>query len=192
MTQLDDRSLRDEVAHLDATDLRTALQLLYLARTAQGERLTQTREDILRVLVMTGEPVVPEASLTQANRLAAHRNRLLQTAWFSYEILADLRGDSSESATRTWVTRQRDKHALFTVSHAGRAVIPGFQFTDTWATRDDLGPALAVLMEGGVDGWELWTWLTTPTGWLGGRVPQTTARERPELVEAAARNFLAA
>ncbi len=63
---------------------------------------------------------------------------------------------------------------MFTVPDGVRAIIPAFQLDNAGEPRGDLAPLLAVLLPAGVDGWELWTWLTSPTSLLSGDIPDPT------------------
>lgn len=65
---------------------------------------------------------------------------------------------------------------MFTVPDGVRAIIPAFQLDNAGEPRGDLAPLLAVLLPAGVDGWELWTWLTSPTSLLSGDIPDPTRR----------------
>jgi len=124
--------------------------------------------------------------------LARHHSRLLRTPWYGYNELRIIRGDANESSTRTWVARQSGLHTLFTVTDFGRTVIPAFQLTAEGEPRDDLHGVLEILLTSGITGWELWTWLTTPTGWLSGQTPENTAQTDPVRVERATRRLLGA
>ena len=167
------------------------LEILNLVRTVQAEHVDATRDELLRALMGRHIALTPLASLNQARRLATHRNGLLATPFHTYETLRQLRGDKLESNTRTWVTRRRDAHNLFTVTHNGRTLIPQFQFDDHGKPRAELQPILAALDEGGVREWSLWTWLTAPTSFLSGEVPEQVARTNPARALRAAQRFAA-
>lgn len=133
--------------------------------------------------------LIPPATLIQAQRLAAHRNALLATPVFTHETLSELRGNARPSSTRTWLTRRRDEHALFTVNVKGTTVIPAFQLDENGEPRPELQPIVSALQEGGIEGWSLWTWLTKPTSFLSGGVPEEVARTNPERALRAAQRF---
>lgn len=183
----------DVIPHLGVDRAGTAefLELFNLVRTLQAEHVEASREDLLRALMGHGVSLTPTATLSQAQRLATHRNALLATPFHTYESLSRQRGDSSESNTRTWVARRREAQELFTVTHNGRALIPGFQFDEHGKLRAELAPMLAALAEGGVQGWSLWTWLTSPTSFLSGEVPERAAAVDPARALRAARRFAA-
>lgn len=186
------RSLQAENVVSRGEELTQALaQLLDLVRTLQAEHVKAIRGDLLQVLMSRGVTLTPPAALIQAERLAAHRDALLATPVLAHETLSELRGDKSVSSTRTWLARRRDDHALFTVNHKGRTLIPAFQLDERGEPRSELQPILSALHEGGVQGWSLWTWLTKPTSFLSGGVPEEVARTDPARALRAARRFAA-
>ncbi len=166
-------------------------ELLDLIRTLQSEHVDAIRHDLLQVLMSREVSLTPPATLTQARRLATHRDALLATPVLTHDTLSELRGDKSVSSTRTWLARRRDDHALFTVSHKGRTLIPAFQFDERGDPRAELQPILSALDDGDVQGWSLWTWLTKPTSFLSGGVPEQVARTDPARALHAARRFAA-
>ncbi|WP_162234075.1 hypothetical protein [Mycolicibacterium goodii] len=137
-------------------------------------------------------PVTPPATLAQTQRLATHRDALLATPVLTYETLKELRGDVRESSTRTWVSRRREAGDLFTVSHNGRTLIPAFQLDEAGEPRAELGPVIHTLLSGGIQGWALWTWLTSATSLLSGEAPERLVRTAPQRVLRAAQRFAAA
>jgi hypothetical protein len=134
--------------------------------------------------------LTPTASLNQVRQLATHRNALLATPFHTYESLGELL-DKSESNTRTWVARRREAHEVFTVTYNGRTLIPGLQFDEHGNLRPGLQPMLSALDEGGVREWSLWTWLTRPTSFLSGEIPEQVARTDPARALRAAQRFAA-
>lgn len=159
-------------------ELAELLELLNLVRAVQAGHVDATRDELLRALIGRNVSLTPLASLNQARQLATHRNALLVTPFHTYESLGELL-DKSESNTRTWVARRREAHELFTVTYNGRTLIPGFQFDQHDKLRPELQPMLSALDEGGVRDWSLWTWLTKPTSFLSGEVPEQVARTDP-------------
>ena len=71
-------------------------------------------------------------------------------------------------------------------------MIPAFQFDESGEPRPELRPMLSALQEGGLEGWSLWTWLTRPTSFLSGGVPEEVARTNPKRALRAAQRFAAA
>lgn len=120
-----------------------------------------------------------------------HRQQLLATPWFTVETLQVARGDATTAATRAWLDEQITAGNVFTVENDGQVVVPAFQLTADGEPRADLAPALAELAAAGAHGWELWTWMVDPTGWLSGDVPEQAARSDADRVAFAASRFAA-
>jgi hypothetical protein len=187
--------IRNLQAHnvVSSTELTAALsQVVELVGTLQAERTEAVRDELLQVLMSREVSLIPPATLTQAQRLAAHRDALLATPVLTHETLSELLGNASQSSTRTWLARRREEHALFTVNFKGKTVIPAFQLDENGEPRPELQSMLSVLHEGGLEGWPLWTWLTKPTSFLSGGVPEEVARTNPERALRAAQRFAVA
>lgn len=184
--------IRDLQAHdvVQSDDLTATLsQLVELVGTLQAERTEAVRDELLQILMSREVSLIPPATLIQAQRLAAHRDALLATPVLTHETLSELRGNARPSSTRTWLTRRRDEHALFTVNVKGTTVIPAFQLDESGEPRPELQPIVSVLQVGGIEGWSLWTWLTKPTSFLSGGIPEEVARTNPERALRAAQRF---
>jgi len=93
--------------------------------------------------------------------------------------LARRRGEDLAD-TRMWLARQVGDRALITVPHDGPAIVPAFQFTAVGALRPKLRPLLDALVAGGGDGWQLWTWPSSPSSLLSGGVPDEVVRTQRE------------
>jgi hypothetical protein len=186
------RQLRNAIVHdpQGGAHFREFLELFNAIRTLQAEHVEASREELLRALMGHGVSLTPAATLQQSKRLATHRNALLATPFHTYTSLSEQR-DSSESNTRTWVARRRQAHKLFTVDHDGRTLIPAFQFDEHGELRTELAPLLAALAQRGVRDWSLWTWLTSPTSFLSGEVPERIATTDPARALRAAQRFAA-
>ena len=178
-----------EVRGLEESDLLTAIELLGMLKNLEADQASQKREQLITVLMASQPAQVPPESLEQSRRVAALRDRLLATPHHTYESLWRLRQESGTSATRTRVSRERNHDKLFTVRHLGRTYIPAFQLDPAGGTRDDLRPLLEVLLRAGIDEWQLWTWLTTPSPFLSGEIPAEVARENPDRALMAVRRF---
>lgn len=186
------RLIRDLQAHnVVSTDelTETLAQLVELLETLKAERAAAVRDELVQVLTSREVSLVPPATLAQAQRLAAHREALLATPVYTHETLSKVRGNARPSSTRTWLTRRRDEHALFTVNVKGTTVIPAFQLDESGEPRPELQPIVSALQEGGIEGWSLWTWLTKPTSFLSGGIPEEVARTNPERALRAAQRF---
>ncbi|SOC47845.1 hypothetical protein SAMN05660748_1073 [Blastococcus aggregatus] len=121
------------------------------------------------------------AASTQARRLADHRTRLLNDGALIVPDSGEKR-DSGRSPAGT---------ALFTVQDAGQTLAPAFQFAADGSPRPELRPLVSTLTAGGVDGWQLWSWLTASSSYLSGGVPQEVACTQPERALRAAERFVA-
>jgi len=186
------RLIRDLQQHkVVSTDelTETLAQLVELLGTLKAERAAAVRDELVQVLTSREVSLVPPATLAQAQRLAAHREALLATPVYTHETLSEVRGNARPSSTRTWLTRRRDEHALFTVNIKGTTVIPAFQLDESGEPRPELQPIVSALHEGGIEGWSLWTWLTKPTSFLSGGIPEEVARTNPERALRAAQRF---
>jgi hypothetical protein len=181
-----------EVRGVSGNDVIEALHLLDAVRDLQANQVHDNRGDLVRALMTSGVSLTPPATLAQARRLASQRDALLATPVLTYDTLRLVRGDTKESSSRTWFTRRRAERAVFAVTHNGRTLIPAFQLDQFGRPRPELAPMLNVLRSGGIDGWQLWTWLTNPTSLLSGQTPETVARTSPERALLAASRFAAA
>jgi hypothetical protein len=121
------------------------------------------------------------ARSAQAQRLAEHRTKLLASGALVMERGGARTGSAPGPANR----------ALFTVCHGEQTLAPAFQFTSDGSSRPELRPLIAMLIADGIDGWQLWTWLTSPSSLLSGEVPHEVARTQPERAVRAAQRFAA-
>jgi len=179
-----------EVRGFTTGEVIDALQTFKRVRGVQADHLAGTKDDLLAALMHNEVPLTPPASLRQAHRLATRRNALLTTPAFTFETLAELRGEKP-GATRTWFSRRRTEHRVFSVPHRGRTVIPAFQLTEDGDLRDDLADVLRPLLAAELDGWAVWSWMTQPTSFLSGGVPEVVAASAPARAATAARRFAA-
>lgn len=177
------------VRGVSGEDVMEALRLLDAVRDLQAAQVSDKRGELVRALMTSNISLTPPATLAQAQRLATHRDALLATPVLTYDTLQLLRGEPKESSTRTWFARRRAQHAVFAVTHNGRALIPAFQLDQFGQPRPELQPLLDVLLSNGIDGWPLWTWLTSPTSLLSGQTPESIARKTPERAFTAATRF---
>ena len=184
-----ERSGHVEVRGVSGAEVLQALRLLDTVKDLQAAQVSDNRGDLVRALMTNNISLTPPASVAQAQRLATHRDALLATPVLTYDTLQALRGDPKESSTRTWFARRRADHAVFAVTHNGRTIIPAFQLDQLGQPRPELQPMLDVLLTGGIDGWPLWTWLTSPSSWLSGQTPETVAKTAPQRAMTAATRF---
>lgn len=178
-----------EVRGVSRHQVAEALQLLEKVRVLQADHVAITRSELVHALMIHNVSLTPSATLAQAQRLATHRDALLATPVLTHQSLQELRGDASGSSTRTWLARRRAADAVFTVSHNGKTLIPAFQIDEHGEPRTELQPILSTLIHGRVQGWALWTWLTSPTSFLSGEIPEQVARTAPGRALRAAERF---
>jgi hypothetical protein len=169
--------------------LRTALTLLSATDRLRGESADARRDLLVRAMIVADVDPVPAATIGQARRLAEHRGKLLVSGAYTMAALTELRGATSESSTRTWLTRRRHAHELFSVTHDGVTLVPAFQFDEAGEPVAGLPPVLTALDDAGLEGWAVWTWFHATSGWLSGKRPADLIGVEPERVAAAARRM---
>ena len=181
------------IVEVDLVGGRTPEALFELLRQCadvQADQADERRRQLVGVLMGTSIDPVPMSTLGQARRLARHRNDLLRSGAHTIASLAELRGDDpAGSTTRTWLTRQRQQHRLFSVRHHGKTLVPAFQLDSATEPREQLRRILLALDEAGVSGWETWTWFTTTSNWLSGERPIDVIERQPGRVAVAAERF---
>jgi hypothetical protein len=126
------------------------------------------------------EHAVP-VGLVLISRQARLRATLLETPWFTYETLAELRG-ASVDATRYAVHKAEQTHRLVVVPVEGRVVVPAFQLTGGGEIRPDIAPLLEPLLAARMDPWRAWAWLTQPAALTFGRAPEEAVTD-PEMTD---------
>lgn len=167
-------------------DLEKALALLEAAEEIRAEQMEITRDEVVRAMFRIEFDPTPQETVEQARRLAAHRQGLLASGAFTIKALRTMRGDARESATRTWLTRRRQDHALFTVERDGTTYLPAFELSADGELRGGVKGVLDALVPAGFGGWELWTWFASPSTWLDGRIPAEHLDVDPDAVASAA------
>ncbi|QDP95667.1 hypothetical protein FOE78_06885 [Microlunatus elymi] len=180
-----------EIEGLDPADAREALRLLGAARQLQFERGSLTASQLTQIMATADVDLTPPAAIEQARRQADHRRRMLSTPVYTYETLGELLGHAQQATTRTWVSRKRSARLLFTVKIDNQLIIPAFQLTDEGEPRQDLAGLVGPLLEAGVDGWALWTWLASSSPLLSGAVPIELVETEPQRAYRAAERFAA-
>ncbi|GAB7003691.1 hypothetical protein JCM18899A_11620 [Nocardioides sp. AN3] len=177
-----------EVVGLSVDEVTEAVELLAQKRQMASELTTSLRTQILAALTWVSEPAISPGDVTATQGVATLRARLLETPYETFESLAARRG-STPNATRTAIKRARDAGRVFSVQHGGRALMPAFQFEASGDVRTASQAVVATLRGVGLDGWQLWEWLASPTGWLDSDVPADLLDSEPEVVLAAARQY---
>jgi hypothetical protein len=123
--------------------------------------------------------------------LAALLSRLAASGAYTEQGLGECRGDHTLHATRGWLADHVAACRLFTVATGDGTLVPSFQLSETGEPRPELAPLLGALAEGGVGGWGLWSWMTSPTSLLSGDVPEQIASNDPARALRAAQRFAA-
>lgn len=161
-----------EQLDVDVATVAQALPRLAALAAAQGRRAGRAREDVVAALLADLDLLdpLPAASVSQARRTAARRNRLLASGAWSVAAIAEAR-DMRLTSVRTWLKRHRDAHRLVSVTVQGEAYVPGLLLDDTVEPLAGIEEVLAPLVEAGMDGWAVWVWLDTASGWLDGARP---------------------
>jgi hypothetical protein len=126
------------------------------------------------------EHAVP-VGLVLVARQARLRAALVETSWFGYETLAEVRG-ASVDATRYAVHKAERTHRLLVIAVEGGVMVPAFQLTDDGEVRSDIAPLLEPLLSAGMDPWRAWSWLTQPAALTLGRAPAEAVGD-PELTD---------
>lgn len=181
----------DLVGHLEETGVLRLVRghdgRAHWSDPATGEPVLSARlEEIESALRDQGEDPahgVP-VGLLAATRLARLRHELLDSPWFTYETLAEVRGATIE-ATRFAVTRAAQERRLLTVPTELAMLVPAFQLTDAGEPRPELAPVLDALLAGRRDPWRAWVWLTQPAALLAGDVPERVAADPDRAAEVA-------
>lgn len=170
-------------------DLDRMKRLAVEAEKLQAEEAEVHRPALLKAMLAVDFDPVPWATVAQMRRLAEHRGRLLAGGAFTIDALRKLRGDASESSTRTWLARKRKREALFTVTHNGATLLPAFELGPDGEPFPALVNVLQVLNPLRLGDWATWTWFSSTTPWLGGERPAELLGTDPQRVVAAATRF---
>lgn len=180
---------RVEVVGRSGQEVVEALALYDAARRRQQQVAGELVDHLLVAMTASSMDALPASRARAAQRLAAHRTQLLEGhGAVSYEGLARLRR-AKESAVRTWVSRELAR--LVVVKEGRRTLLPAVQFDDAGGLRAEVAALVAPLRQAGLDGWQLWSWLVTPTSLLSGGVPAEVAVEAPERARRAAERYAA-
>ena len=76
---------------------------------------------------------------------------------------------------------------LFTVTHEGKKLYPGFQFGADGQPKPAMARVLEVMKPWAGHGWQIAVWFITPNGWLDRQRPVDLLDTDPEVIVAAAR-----
>lgn len=153
-------------------DLREAVERMLPLAAAQAAQAVGVRRELLEVLMADLDVLdpVPHASVSQARRVAETRNRLLAGGAWTVSALAQAR-NSSKSAVRTWLARQRSADRMVSVTVRGETYVPGLLLDEAAEPYRRCDTVLKPLREAGLDAWAVWAWLDSPSPWLDGDRP---------------------
>lgn len=164
-----------EVRGLNEQDVKNAISLY---QAVPGERVkarSALAAYVNQAMIEADIPLISHASQRQLQRSTDLRKRLLQEhGTETYASLAELRA-AQQSSIRTWVSRERRRNELFTVSFKAQTLIPSVQLTETGEVDPLIAEIVRPLLEAGLESWSLWAWLTSPSGLLSGEVPADVA-----------------
>ena len=178
-----------QVEGLSQSQVEFALELAQDVQDEQLRARAALSAHVQQAMLSHDIPLVPRASQRQIQRNAEVRRRLLeQEGAETYASLAELRG-TSESSIRTWVARKRKRKELFTVELQGRTLIPSVLLTDKGRIDPVIAEISRPLLGVGLDGWPLWSWLTSPDGLLSGEVPARVAQTNMSRAHRASERF---
>ena len=166
------------------------LGVLNVLLDARASTIEEQRSELLKAMMLHGIDPVPSASVTQAQRLARQRERLLASGAYSMKALAALRGDDKLGTTRTWVARKRTNQQMITVNYDGEVFAPVFQFTEEGELQACVGEVLKVLEPVELGTWATWSWFESASTWLGGQSPVLLVQTDLQRVLRAAQRFV--
>lgn len=185
----------DEAGHVEVTGVskdrvQQALELLEVVEGMKVSARDNLVTSINQLMLKVNMPVVSEATQRQVQRSAALNEELLGMGYETHESLAQSR-NVPPSSVRTWVSRLRQNHELFTVKLGGKTLIPSVQLTSADELRPEVAALVRPLSEAGLDGWSLWAWLVKPTGLLSDEVAAELAQTDPRRAQKAAERYAA-
>ena len=127
----------------------------------------------------------------QVKRAAALRAHLLGLGFYDNASLAGILQAKDVSTVRTWVARKREEGSLVTVEFAGKPVVPAVFVDEHGQLRDEIAALAKPLVDADLNGWAVWAWLCSPTGFLSGEIPSDVATRNPDRSRVAAERYAA-
>lgn len=180
---------RLEVVGITQEQLEYALSLAQAIDNERMDLREALSSRINEIMLQAGITPVSHASQRQIQRSAALRRHLIDDEGAeTYASLAERQG-KQESSVRTWVSRARKSHELFTVEVQGQTLIPGVLLTVEGKIDHAIAEMIRPLLTDDIGGWSLWAWLTSPTGLLSGDTPAEVARGNIERACTAAERY---
>jgi hypothetical protein len=134
-------------------------------------------------------PVPTPAQALQGQRNGEARWEMLQEfGAYSSDEIAKRR--SRAKNPYSLASRWRREGKIFSVSHMGKQLFPGFQFDpDTLNPHRIIAVVLSALPREDMSDWEVALWWTADNGWLDGRRPVDLIDEDPDSVAAVAKRL---
>lgn len=135
--------------------------------------------------VPEARPVLDRGLVEVARARRQQRDRIVVSSpSVTVAMLAEGRG-CTRNAARQWLHRYRSAGRLVTIDRPSGTLIPTFQLDDDLELRDDVAGLTARMVDADMSSWAIWTWWTTPNGFLD-HVPIEVADEgRSDQVTAA-------
>jgi hypothetical protein len=138
------------------------------------------------------EAMLPKSALPtapavlQARRNAAAREEMIsEFGLLGSSEVAELAGSRAGNRAAL-ANRWKQEGRLFTVTHRGETLYPGFQFDGKGQPLPAVAQVLKTLGRQSYD-WELALWFTARNGWLGAKRPVDLLEREPAAVVEAAR-----
>lgn len=180
-----------EVVGLNKEDVEYAICLYQEIGNERLRARTALASYINQAVFASGIELVPAASQRQIQRSASLFKQLIEDQGAeTYASLSELRG-TQESSVRTWVSRARKQHEMFTVELQGQTLVPQVQLTDTGNINPLIVDLVRPLILAKLDGWSIWSWLTSPSGFLSGDIPALVSRTNAKRANRAAERYAA-
>lgn len=184
--------ITEESGHIEVTGIskarvQEAIRLLGAVDMVRVVARSNLASTVNQAMLSANMPVVPKTTQRQIQRSAALNEELLSLGYETHESLA-LKKQGPPSSARTWVSRLRKDHRLFTVKLGGQTLVPAVQLDEDGNLREDVSALVQSLSKAGLNGWSLWAWLCNPTGLLSGKIPsEVVAVDRKRAQKAADR-----
>lgn len=180
-----------EVVGLSKEDVEYAIFLYQEVGNERVRARSAMASHVSQRVLGDGIELVSAASKLQIQRNAALRKELAENLGaYTYASLSALRG-VQESSVRAWVSQARQQHELFTVALHGQTLIPQVQLTSTGNINPLVTDLVRPLILAKLDGWSIWSWLTSPSGFLSGDIPALVSRTNAKRANRAAERYAA-
>ncbi len=126
-----------------------------------------------------------EARILNAIRVRESRSALVATGAFTINELARGRGTSA-AAVHAWLRRAVERHRLISINNGGEVLVPAILLDEALDPIPEWQPVLEALDAAGLDNWQAWSWIMSPSTWLDHHVPAAVMAVNPRRVALAA------